>query len=379
MDDQLLHVLGLFYDSVLDKDKWHPACEALSDFVGGTGVAFVVADPQAGVITHCETVGVDPDIREPYLNYYATREVRLPPAVKYPPGVVMTERMLIDQRELERSELYRDLLLPMDIPHFMFSWIKKAPTVCETLAVENSLKGGPFQADAIERYSLLLPHISRAIRMRDHLTSSRLTVETCLSVLDSVPYGVIFLDEHARVLNATSAALDILFAGKGLALFKSTIRAVERDDDRRLQRAIDRAVRTSQDMTVSGATLHIGRTSSINLLVYVIALTSCEHLTLVRRPSAMLLLIDPDATPRTDLQLIQRSLGLTQAEAILAHELFRGYGLREAAQTLGISVNTAKSQLKSIYSKTGAGSHADLARKIMTVSLAPSWSAATIF
>lgn len=368
---KLVNLIGLFYDSVLDNAKWNLACEALGDFVGGTGVGFVVANPQLGIVTLCETVRMQPDFATKYLDYYATKEVRLAPSVKYAPGLVMTECMLLDQRELERSEIYGDLLLPADVPHFMFTWLKKSPTAYETIAVENSLKGGAFQGDAIERYRLALPHISRAVRMRDVLRSTRITAETYRAVLDTLPYGAVFLDEHGFVLEATAPALNLLEKGDAMGLFKSTVRAVGREQDLKLQRAINRVVRSVKHRSVFGATLHIERSMSTPLTVYVIALKRCEHLMFTSRPVAMLLLVDPEATPLTGLQRIQHTLQLTRAEAMLAQHLFRGEGLREAALALGISVNTAKSQLKSIYVKTGCSSHVDLARKIMTVSLPP--------
>src|SRR3546814_10771525 len=49
--------------------------------------------------------------------------------------------------------------------------------------------------------------------------------------------------------------------------------------------------------------------------------------------------------------LIRLAFGLTPAEARLAAQLKRGFALKEAAQALEISVNTARNQLKSIFDK----------------------------
>lgn len=100
-------------------------------------MGFLVANPQLGTITVCETVRIPPDVTIQYFDYYAIKEIRLAPTVKYAPGLVLTERMLLDQRELERSEIYGDLLLPADVPHFMVTWLQKSPTAFETIVVEN--------------------------------------------------------------------------------------------------------------------------------------------------------------------------------------------------------------------------------------------------
>jgi DNA-binding CsgD family transcriptional regulator len=52
--------------------------------------------------------------------------------------------------------------------------------------------------------------------------------------------------------------------------------------------------------------------------------------------------------------------GLTASEILLTLRLFAGETLREAAQTLGISYETARTKLKSIFYKTGTGRQAQL-------------------
>lgn len=64
---------------------------------------------------------------------------------------------------------------------------------------------------------------------------------------------------------------------------------------------------------------------------------------------------------------------LTGAEALLACLIVSGAGLTEAAARLGVSVNTAKTQLKAIFAKTGCHSQSELVR---TISAGPAmlWS-----
>jgi DNA-binding CsgD family transcriptional regulator len=58
--------------------------------------------------------------------------------------------------------------------------------------------------------------------------------------------------------------------------------------------------------------------------------------------------------------------GLTPAEARLAVHLVTGKSLRSAAAKLGISYETARSQLKNIFNKTGTGRQAELVVVILT-------------
>jgi DNA-binding CsgD family transcriptional regulator len=58
--------------------------------------------------------------------------------------------------------------------------------------------------------------------------------------------------------------------------------------------------------------------------------------------------------------------GLTPAEARLAVHLVTGESLRSAAAKLSISYETARSQLKNIFNKTGTGRQAELVVVILT-------------
>jgi DNA-binding CsgD family transcriptional regulator len=71
---------------------------------------------------------------------------------------------------------------------------------------------------------------------------------------------------------------------------------------------------------------------------------------------------DPEQEPRAHLERLQRYLGLTRAETALVLELARGRRLEDAAAALGISVNTARTQLKRALAKTGTGRQAELVR-----------------
>ena len=62
---------------------------------------------------------------------------------------------------------------------------------------------------------------------------------------------------------------------------------------------------------------------------------------------------------------LEHLFALSPAEARLASRLADGAGLDEAAAILGISRNTARSQLQAIYGKTGVNRQGDLVRLLL--------------
>lgn len=78
---------------------------------------------------------------------------------------------------------------------------------------------------------------------------------------------------------------------------------------------------------------------------------------------------EPTGGPRRLPEPLLRQLyGLTAAEARLTGRLFMGQSLVQAARSLGVTSNTAKSTLKRVFAKCAVGSQAEL---VQLLSLGP--------
>lgn len=82
-------------------------------------------------------------------------------------------------------------------------------------------------------------------------------------------------------------------------------------------------------------------------------------------PSMPLLvtLFDPADVPRPSEKILSAAFGLTERECLVVQQLILGASLKEAADALQISYNTARNHLASATSKTGARSQADIVRR----------------
>lgn len=82
--------------------------------------------------------------------------------------------------------------------------------------------------------------------------------------------------------------------------------------------------------------------------------------------SLLVVLVDPNrpvgCTPETYAQLY----GLTQGESRVAHQLVLGRSPREAAEELGIGVETVRTHVKNILPKVGCHRQVELVRRLVT-------------
>ena len=75
------------------------------------------------------------------------------------------------------------------------------------------------------------------------------------------------------------------------------------------------------------------------------------HDAIASEPAALVLFSDPLRPARGQSAALLQLLGLTPAEARLAVHISQWLPPRAAAEALGITVSTARSKLKTIYSK----------------------------
>jgi PAS domain-containing protein len=115
----------------------------------------------------------------------------------------MTERMM-PLPNWRRTPILNEYLLPVDAPHFMPAWLHKSGTKFVTLSLLGSKKRGPFDTQDVEIFQRILPHVSRALEIRDRLERAKVRTETIAQQLDTVTFGVAVLDTAGKVLDANS-------------------------------------------------------------------------------------------------------------------------------------------------------------------------------
>lgn len=371
-ESALSRVIDLIYASALDHSQFVPAFRSIMTFTGATAGGYVAADPASGTITSCRTVDVDPDFTQAYLGYYAAREVRLEPALAFSPGAVMTEGMLLEPAALRRSEIYNDLLLPSEVPHFMFAWLHRDNRIVEAVALEHTLALGAFDEDAMSRFSMLLPHLTRSLDVCRALAAATRLRHAHQHVLDALPFGTIVLGHDGVVLACSRPAEELLQdSDAAIKIIGSLVRASRAQDEGVLQRAITESLTIARNKPRTGQTLRMrGPRTGKAVAVTVIPIQEATSLLSdIPNAASLLLVADPNRALPSNLKAMQATYGLTRAEARLADELCKGLSLREATLAIGISGNTGKTQLRAVFAKMGCKRQADVVRKGLLASV----------
>jgi len=176
--------------------------------------------------------------------------------------------------------------------------------------------------------------------------------------------GVVVCDEGRQIEWLNRAARSILDDSTHLTDHGGTLRCLSRAEDKRLAALVDAAMQSpAQD---EGAVLMLGRDSASPAQISVAPVepdTDQCHTARRRRNVVLFLSLQEDGhtfEPHETAAL----LALSPAEGALTAALSNGLTLQEYASERGISMGTARVQLKHVLAKTGTNRQAELVRRV---------------
>ncbi|HTY49153.1 MAG TPA: helix-turn-helix transcriptional regulator [Steroidobacteraceae bacterium] len=178
--------------------------------------------------------------------------------------------------------------------------------------------------------------------------------------------GVVLVNSGALVLSMNWVARCLLDGRGELRLEAERIRASSPRDDQQLRALIGEAsqgaIRGEQR---PGGALCLHRADGRAPLEVLVAALRAEQAGSAVAGTAVIYLIEPAFTPNLRRPPFAPVRGLTAAEGRVAALIADGHNCREAAQLLGLSHHTVRTQLKHIFTKTGVRRQSGLVRFMM--------------
>jgi len=214
----------------------------------------------------------------------------------------------------------------------------------------------------------LVPHLRRADHLVRRLEESRRRQDALSQVVDRLPTGVVLLDASGRVVGWNRSAERFVALEDGIALEPDGPRAALRHENEALCALCRRAAAAAARgrLSESGA-MAISRPSGRrSFSAVVIPLLGPPTGGTRDVPVAVLFLTDPEAGQPSQGDVLRTLYSLTPAEAELARLLASDHTLSEVAAIRGVKLNTARTQLKQVFAKTGARRQSELVRLVLS-------------
>ncbi len=204
-----------------------------------------------------------------------------------------------------------------------------------------------------------MPHLRRAIDIHRHLSRVKLQRDGLLQALDGLQIGLLLTNRRGRVMFANRVAENILRRGDGLTLVRDQLRSARPEDPQRLASLIEGAAGAAPGLDERlGGILALPTSTGTPVTVLV---SPCPRLGLLE-PAAFVFISQPMGSVAIDEHHVAQRYGLTPAEVKLLRALVDGRRLVEYADSAGTTLNTAKTHLKQVFTKTGSERQADVLR-----------------
>jgi len=217
--------------------------------------------------------------------------------------------------------------------------------------------GHAFGPDYLRSMRLLTPHLERAVRLQMRLRSADLNAERVSGAFDALTLGVILVDGTGRPFWLNKRAQEIMRFSNAVRLCSTGLAGHRQSDTQSLRDLVKGAVFAGSQGLVA-----ISRADSRPLLIIAVPLKpqdtreACDQ-----SACAVIFISDPDRVDEPTVESLRRAFDLTYREAQTAIVIASGHGLKSAAQTMGVALTTARSQLQQAFAKTGTSHQAELA------------------
>jgi DNA-binding NarL/FixJ family response regulator len=212
--------------------------------------------------------------------------------------------------------------------------------------------------DDLNFIRILIPHLDRALRLQLRMTAAELKNEIVSGALDCLALGVMFVNRTGVPIWLNQRARELTNSSEVLRFSSSGIIGRSPSDTRSLRELVEGAAAGGTQTVLA---VNRGLDARPLLLIAVplqpIGSTAFSN----ALPRGVVFISDPDRVDKPSVDSLRQAFDLTYREAQVAIAIARGHGLQAAAQSMGVAVTTARSQLQQAFTKTGTSQQAELA------------------
>lgn len=357
MSDELHTLVDRIYESAVLPESWPDVLHTIAKLVDGIGTILFATDTR-----QISRFVASPDIR-PHMEAWAAegwaaktqRPARM--MAKNHAGWV-SDLDVYTLEELETQPDYVGFFRPRGMGWGAGTFVPMPTGDIAVYSLECRYERGPLRADELARLDELRPHLARAALLSVRLQLER--ARSAVAALDLVGLPAALLRGDGRV-TAANPLLEawgdqVKFAAFGaLTLSNATAQAL-------LSASLSG---NAADDTVRSIPLPaIGESGPA--ILHVIPIRRAAH-DIFTSADAMIVItpVAPASTPQPGL--LRGLFDLTPAEARLAAALTGGGTVEALSASLGVSAATLRTQLRSIFDKTGTSRQAELVGLLASV------------
>ena len=348
--------IDLIYAALLGETSWQTFLDRLSaNAPDGRTVMFSHNMSQAD-----EYLAMASRFEGPELAAYAAHYVNLNPWLDHcaarKVGLGIHSDEIISHTQMLQTEFYNDFLAPNRIARSIGVTIDKFGECPLIISTVTSRPDPEMNARFSEQLTRIAPHLQRAARFYRNSPSRWSGFDLGVSLFDSLDVGVVVLGESGVVRTISRTGQQLIENGAPMTVSPlGKLRLREEDAQSVLQQMLRRSYEGPKT-----ASLFSG-----GMRLTLISVEKDRLSLLFEGPTVAILIQPPGGTGNAvDLDQFAGAYALTKGERRAVSGIVEGKSVTEIAEEAGLSRETIRTQLKSVYAKTATGGQADLLRLV---------------
>ncbi|MEA2991434.1 MAG: hypothetical protein QOD40_354 [Alphaproteobacteria bacterium] len=371
--EEISLLIGNIYDASLDSALWPDAFDGIRDFLGGSTASLISQDVIAKTVEIHFMLGHDREFVDLYLEKYFKINPLLPTAMFFDIEQRHVFLDVLPREEFCRTRFAREWVVPQGICDLVLSNLEKSPTGCTSLIAMRRMDHGFFDDDIRRRFSLIVPHVRRALLIGKVIDVHKVKAAALADSLDTLASGMFIVDATGRIVHANASGYALLAEANAVRAPSGRLGASDPAADQVLLDIFTAAGGGDAALGKKGIAVPIMARDDQRYVAHVLPLTSGARrkagvsygavAAVFIRKAAIDLLSPPVA--------IAQQFQLTPAELRVLFSIVEIGGVSEVAEVLGIAEATVKTHLQRLFQKTGTGRQADLVKLVAGYCLAP--------
>jgi len=365
--DRFSSLIETLYDAALNPTDWPRLAPMFARAFGAESSAiFQLNLAQGSAALLGITANFDAKAMSEYEAYYHQKDPWAISMSKSATGRAMLGTEIVGEADFLNSEIYNCFARRIEMFWSVASVVPLEKQFMGAIGVHRPHGARAFETDDKRHLDMVLPHLSRAMLLQRRLQGLTQDHRLVLDALEKLSVGMIVVDAQATVLFANQTAERLLRAGLGLTCRQGCLGTTDPSKEGEMRHLIQQAgLAALGKPSEAGGVLALPRIEGRPLSLLVCPLRPHAVSFGPSVPAALVIFGDPDASPSTSTQALIDLYGLTPAEARLMAALVDGERLEHYADRQQISINTARTQSKQVFAKTGHGRQADLIREVL--------------
>ncbi len=362
---ELSKLLGTLYEAASDPGLWSPFIEQVARACQATSAGLVVHDFHQPVCTVSGGWQLDPELQQLYEAHYHNMDVWTERGRTQPAGSIVISHALCPLPELRKTEIYNDLYRPSNIEHGAFALLERTTTRLAGVSLFRDRRQPEFSEPDVQLVRFLIPHLRQAFQLHRRIAELRARAAGFEAALDMIATPVLLFGHGGKLVGMNRSASVLVGEGDGLVATREGLRAERTAESGLLARAIGRASSPSRgNGDRAGQTVWITRRKSgpLQLLISPVGTNGFQGNGSI---TAIAFVNDAARRQRPAEDTLRTRFGLTRAESRVALLLCDGRAPKSIAEMIGVSVETVRSQMKSIYAKTEVRRQSELVRLLL--------------